>query len=265
MRAQSERNTRPDKCLAGPAQAGFTLVELLVVIGIIGILVAILLPALTKVREAGNSTTCMSHLEQIGVALRMYANDNADHFPSPVACGDGPAVTASPNFRLGINEPDPTNPSVVETLGLHNLLYRLGYAKSVQLWVCPSTSGRVGAAAKLNSYSWNVTTTIASYTSLERGREPLNSLGLPSPSSWWFVQDNVGYAPFATNVPATVNASAVYMNYWYYPHQYQIKRETGSALTSSQGSTNVLFYDGSVGHMVYSPVSGTLVQTVVRD
>ncbi len=59
----------------------FTLVELLVVIGIVSTLVAILLPALTKARQAAQTTACASNVRQIGLAAIMYATQNRGNLP----------------------------------------------------------------------------------------------------------------------------------------------------------------------------------------
>ena len=69
-------------------QRNFTLVELLVVVGIIALLVAMLLPALAKAEAKGKDITCRNNLKQQGLAFHMYVSDN-DDWAAPVRVNEG--------------------------------------------------------------------------------------------------------------------------------------------------------------------------------
>ncbi len=63
-------------------KSNFTLIELLVVIGIIALLAAMLMPALSKAQEAARQADCVNQLKQIGLALKMYSNDMRGQYPN---------------------------------------------------------------------------------------------------------------------------------------------------------------------------------------
>src|SRR5262249_21930103 len=76
---------------------GFTLVELLVVIGIIAVLIAVLLPVLGKARAAANRTACLSNIKQLYTGILMYCNDNKGYFPTAAWATSGTAYVQYPD------------------------------------------------------------------------------------------------------------------------------------------------------------------------
>ena len=87
---------------------GFTLIELLVVIAVITILAAILFPVFAQAREAARQTSCASNLRQIGMAARMYMQDNdgycfLHHAYDADVAANGPVISLEPGSLVRVD------------------------------------------------------------------------------------------------------------------------------------------------------------------
>jgi prepilin-type N-terminal cleavage/methylation domain-containing protein len=112
---------------------GFTLVELLVVIGIISILISILLPSLARAREAAKKTQCLSNLRQMGDIFRIYAAQNKDVMP--IGCvGNSTISTAQKQFSYVIRWENASSVTITQT----GHLALAGLCKSPKMFYCPS-------------------------------------------------------------------------------------------------------------------------------
>ena len=201
------------RCAAVSARAGFTLVELLVVIAIIGVLVALLLPAIQAAREAARRSSCSNNLKQLGLGLQNY-HDARKQFP--YACVVTPAAYAlgSPGLitqgSLGPNWVIAVMP-FIEATNVLSLYNKTAYVDSAQnssfvatnlpFMLCPSDPFR------------NI---------------PYNGTGMP-------IVENYARGCYAANATPKYDGARMYASWFNWPSTVPLIGPTNSAWTDVQG------------------------------
>jgi prepilin-type N-terminal cleavage/methylation domain-containing protein len=265
---------------------GFTLVELLVVIAIIAILVSILMPALSKIRDAARMTVCKTNLKALGFGTLQYARDHDDRIPlwgiefDEIGPQGDPAadwVNPTPDslqraFEYGYiweyanSAKMYTCPTLSEKMNPKPRCDNVNH--SMEVWGWPGTGGSNNPPGPMWSYSVNGQAAVSTNAPQTR---PNPDLVLPSPYDVFMLYEQ-GEFDFA----AWDNSVSLFMGTYdttsnaadsigrYHMVSGEISNLGGTTFDNRRGSGCLAYFDGHVGSMTFeeylvrtSTVTGT--------
>jgi len=147
--------------------AGFTIIEVLVAVGVIGVLIAIMLPSISLVQESARKVMCASNTRQIGIGLNMFAQDREDALPpstfQPITTlASRNATVARPDLMdtVRVGQESEHTPGQWGRWDGIGLLYSLDYLNAPDIYYCPSHMGNHSAEQYEQQWGKNETTEI---------------------------------------------------------------------------------------------------------
>jgi general secretion pathway protein G len=229
--------TPPHRNPAAPrlrgAQAAFTLVELLTVIAIIGILAAIIIPTVGKVRKTARDAQCKASLRALGAAAQLFVNDNRDRLP--VAKGDRETGPGFWYVQLAAYLSRTVAESTKTAHEKENMIIGA-------LAICPA--GFIDRSTYVKgmgiSYGWNYGAGVAIHDGVPYSSIPTPSRtiflaerwGKNTANSW--DSDSLVWPPWSSNIPLDTDIT-------------QAGANPSTLRLSHGGRGNYLFFDGHVG------------------
>ncbi len=236
-------------------RSAFTLVELLVVIGIIALLISILLPALNKARRSAQTLVCLSNMRQLGLAAQSYINANKGVMPAWSMAYD-PGIGAQYDWTVTLSSQFlPNNVEWKHAYDSSGLADKNRSDKLIQAWLCPVMDMQELEKDTFWGMKRPMSYNISFFSSTTKTDHWWSNYTWSKAVKW----DAGTFALFFDTYPASYRVGTADSTLYFVPAETDGFRNTvafrhgdGNRLTGPNRKTNVVFLDGHAETMGFS-------------